>query len=201
MTIIEALQELLSCKAVNGNTASHAILEENDPLAKLQKITLSELKPGMLVLHIDNGRKVLYEQAKKQKIAAVCMSPLFRTDGIREHNCGCDAVVVRIPNANKPDCELIYIELKSDAPSGFAGQFRSTWCFFRYIQTLLKVLWEVEMSITKERYVVFHTDTQNSRPSLGKQPPRFSPKGANSPYEPEKYIVKNLDTIHCNQLF
>ena len=41
MTIIEALEELLSCKAINGNTASQAILEENDPSAKLQKLTLT----------------------------------------------------------------------------------------------------------------------------------------------------------------
>src|SRR5258708_3678097 len=130
MTIIKALQELLSCKTVNGNTASQAILEESDPSAKLQKITLSELKAGMLIMHIDDGRKVFHGQANKKKTAAVCMSPLFRRDGAYDHNCGCDAVLLRVPNENDPDCEIFYIELKSDSPSGFAGQFRSTKCFF-----------------------------------------------------------------------
>ena len=199
MTIIEALQELLSCEMVNGSQASEAILKENDPLAKLRKITLSELKPGILVLHIDNGRKVLYQQAGRQKTAAVCMSPLFNTDGANDHNCSCDAVLIHVPDKNSADCELFYIELKSDAPSGFAGQFRSTWCFFRYVQTLLKEFWDVEMNIIRERYIVYHTDTQNARPGPGKRPSRPSPKSANRPEEPVKFIVRDRETRRCTE--
>ena len=86
--VIDMLRKILSCDCVDGREVTHAILEEKDRLAKLKKLTLSDLKPGMLVLMIDEGRKVYYRQKNKTKIAAVCMSPLFRSGPESEENAG-----------------------------------------------------------------------------------------------------------------
>jgi len=201
MTLIEAMQELLSCKMVDGKTALHAILTESDPSAKLQKITLSELAPGMLVLYIDNGRKVLYRSGKQHKTVAVCMSPLFSTTNGKDHNCGCDAVLIHVPDENDTRCEIFYIELKSDTPYGYAGQFVSTMCFLQYVKIVIQEFWDAEMLITRERYIVFHTDTQNFQPKLGKRTTRPDPKNANSPEKPDMHIVRDRMTIRCTELF
>lgn len=50
----------------DGTQVSAAILEEKD-MAKLKKLTISELKPGMLLLTTDEGRK--------REKGAACMSP------------------------------------------------------------------------------------------------------------------------------
>lgn len=201
MTLIQAIEELLSCKSVSGNTASDAILKESDALAILQKLTLTDLKAGMLVLHIDEGRKVFPEKAAGDKPVAVCMSPLFNTAGIHDYNRGCDAVLVKVSRENDREvCKLLYIELKSHKPAGFAGQFRSTRCFFRYVKALIEEFWELEMNITSERFVVFHTDASGNR-TRGKQPTRFSSNNANSPEEPQRYVVRNNDIVRCTELF
>lgn len=201
MTLLEAMQELLSCKVVDGKTASHAILTESDPSAKLQKITLSDLPRGMLVLYIDDGRKVSYRSGTRQKTAAVCMSPLFSTINGKDHNCGCDAVLVYVPNESEPFCEIFYIELKSDSPSGYAGQFLSTACFLQYVRIVLREFWHVEMTITRERYIVLHTDTLNFRPRLGKRTIRPDPTNANSPERPDMHVVQNHQIKRCTELF
>ncbi len=201
MNLLDAMQELLSCKADDGRTHAHAILEESDPSSKLRKVTLSNLKPGMLVLHIDNGRKVFAGQSGKKKLATVCMSPLFSMISGKDHNCSCDAVLIRIPDENDPACEIFYIELKSDRPYGYSGQFRSAKCFFRYMQIVLKEFWGIDMRIAKERYIVLHTDTENARTSLGKQRPQFSSQSANRPEKPEMHIVKDGMTVRCTELF
>ncbi len=195
MTVIEALKTLLSCDMADGSSLSHVLLEEKDPTAKLKKIIISELRPGMLALMIDEGRKIKWSG----KSVAVCMSPLFTTTGDNDHNCACDAVLVR--ELDGAACELCYIDLKSDSPSGYEGQFVSTRCFFRYVQEILRELFAVEMTIRKERFIILHTDTSNARPSLGKRKTRFGPSAANRPGEPDKHIVRDGDTVRCTSLF
>jgi hypothetical protein len=195
MTVIEALKTLMDCGMVDGNSASHAIIKEDDPNAKLQKLTISELGPGMLALMIDEGRIIQHNGRR----VAVCMSPLFTTAAnANDHNCTCDAVIVR-EGANAA-CEIVYIDLKSDAPAGYAGQFKSTRCFMRYVRELLRDLYDVPMEITRERFVIFHTDSRNAKPSLGKRPTRFTPADANSPNAPEKHIVRNNDTVRITAI-
>lgn len=194
MTMIEALLKLLSCRIVDGRQASEAIIEEKDVSAKLKKITLSDLQPGILVLLIDEGRKVRLGG----KVVIDCMSPLFNITGDSHHNRACDAVLIREKSAS--ECEVVYIDLKSDAPSGFKGQFQSTYCFVRYVQALLLELLKVEMKIVKERYVIFHTDSRNANVSLQKRPTKFSPSQANSPVAPDKYVVRSGDTRRCTEI-
>ena len=201
MILLEAMQELLHCESVNGKTASHAILAESDPSAILRRITLSNLAPGMLVLHIDSGRKVFYTSGKQRKTAAVCMSPLFSTTTGRDANRGCDAVLIYVPDEHSPTCEVFYIELKSDSPADYAGQFRSTACFFQYVRILLQEFWGVEMTIARQKYIVLYTNTRNARPTLGKQPTRPVPRNANSPDRPERHVVLNGMDLSCTKLF
>ena len=78
MDVVEAIKELMGCDLVDGATHTHALLEEKDPTAKLKKLTLSDLNKGMLLLKVDEGRKVM----KGKRKVLDCMSPLFRIDGM-----------------------------------------------------------------------------------------------------------------------
>lgn len=194
MTIIDALTQLMSCEIVDGRSASEAIIEEHDVITKLTKVTISELKPGIIILKIDAGRKVMQGGRK----ILDCMSPLFNISSSSDHNCACDAVIVH--EQSDGDCGIAYIELKSDSPTGYAGQFKSTRCFMRYIAALLHDLFDVPMHIKRERFIVVHTDSKNAQASLGKRPTRFAPADANSPNAPEKYIVRDKAIIRCTAI-
>ena len=165
---IEALKAILSCVHSDGNSETHAFIEENNE-AKLKKLCLSELAPGMLLLATDKGRTLDTEGRKLGKHA--CMSPLF------------------------------YIELKSDNPSGFAGQFKSTQAFMSYALNLVNSFCGIRLKIIRERFVVFHTDSKNATRRGKKQKTRFAPKDANTAESPIKFRVRNSDTVRCTEFF
>jgi hypothetical protein len=192
---IEALKALLSCVHSDGYFATHAYIEEKNE-AKLKKLCLSELTPGMLLLATDKGRNFDNEGRKLGRYA--CMSPLFKQDGKFDQNRSCDAVLIRKVSAG---CELFYIELKSDNPSGFAGQFKSTQAFMGYVLYLVDLFCNIKLEIKRERYIVFHTDSQNATHRGKKQKTRFSPKDANTAESPMKFCVRNNDTIRCTEFF
>lgn len=186
---LDAVRALLSCVQADGAQSSDALLEEKNE-AKLKKLCISELKPGMLLLSTDEGHK--------QGGAAICMSPLFATDGKFEQNRACDAVLLRKADDGYHVC---YIELKSDAPSGFEGQFKSTECFMHYVKHLALSLCQQPIEITRSRFVVFHTDSQDGTRRGSKQKIRFSPKVANTQAHPDKFCVRNGDTVRCTEFF
>ena len=105
MDVVKAIKELMGCELVDGATQNHAILEEKDPAAKLKKLTIADLNKGMLLIKVDEGRKVI----KNNRKVLDCMSPLFRVDGSYDHNRACDAVLLRIIPNNKVD--IYYIDL------------------------------------------------------------------------------------------
>jgi len=80
---LEAIKVLLSCVQADSSHVSHVIVEEKQTEAKLKKLTISELAPGVIVLATDEGRK---------RTPLVCMSPLFADDGKYDQNRACDAV-------------------------------------------------------------------------------------------------------------
>lgn len=186
---LDALKSILSCVKADGTQVSAVILEEKNE-AKLKKLTISNLTPDTIVLDTDEGRK-------KHK-PFVCMSPLFVDDGVYDQNRACDAVIFKKAHDGY---EVCYVELKSDAPSGFEGQFKSTRCFMRYLSELSNDLCEQPIKIKRERYVVFHTDSKNGAIQGRKKKTRFSPLSANSPSTPDKFIVKNGATVRYTEFF
>ncbi|EIJ42717.1 hypothetical protein BegalDRAFT_1843 [Beggiatoa alba B18LD] len=100
-------------------------------------------------------------------------------------------------------CDFIYIELKSDFPSGYEGQFKSTACFVRYICEVVNELYQVKMQIGQERFVVFHTDKSNEIPSIRKRGTRAGKesKNKNQPNNPDKHLVKDDMTVPIFQIF
>lgn len=194
MSIIQALQKLMSCPLESGLQRSHVFLEEKDPCAKLKKITLSEFSADMLLLGVDEGRKV---KSPKGKPVMDCLSPLFTTSNGGDQNRACDAVLVReLPNN---ECDVFYIDLKSDKPTGYQGQFKSTQCFMRYVFDVLEKLHSQNVLVKKEKFVVFHTDSSNSSRLGVKQRTRFTPSLANSPQTPMMLCVVNEATVRCTQ--
>lgn len=212
MTIIEALRELLSDKVISQNGVTEVVLEESDSLAILKKLTLTDLTSQMLIVHIDKGRKIYFGKSRKDKGCAV-MSPLFKTEGCLDHNCGCDAVLIHALNSE--ELQLFYIELKSNSPSGFEKQFQSSKCFFRYLQFVTEEFKNKEykskasgrdfclpqLVIKEEYYVVFHTDPANQKRSLNKQSTRPKhPDKPNSPQEPCRFVVLNGERVRFTQI-
>jgi len=186
---LEAIKVLLSCVQADSSNVSHVILEEKQTKAKLKKLTISDLAPDVIVLATDEGRK---------RPSLVCMSPLFSDDGKYDQNRACDAVFIRKAGDGYQVC---YVELKSDSPSGYEGQFKSTQCFMAYVSALSESLCQHPITITRERYVVFHTDSKNAQRRGVKIKTRFSPNDANAPSSPKKFCVHNGDTVRFSEFF
>lgn len=195
--IINTLKEILKENIIiaDGNQHSHAILKEEDESAKLKKLTLKDLTQNMLVITPDKGRKVI---DKKNKTIATCMSPLFKATDKFEINRACDGLLLK--ENDNGHCDIVYIELKSDKPSGYEGQFKNTRCFMRYLKELLKDICQQEMQIASERFVVFHTDKENAHLTLQKRGTRPSPKKANQPDNPDKHPVRDNSEIAIFQI-
>lgn len=190
---LDVLQALLSC-AEDNRERTDVFLKEKDPIAKLKKLHLSELDNNMLVLAIDEHRKIKNRQGKVLK---VCMSPLFSEQDYG-HNKACDAVILR---KAENGLEICYIDLKSDDPRGFEKQFKSTQCFMHYLFDLSKSLCNVEIQIIKERFVIFHTDSNDAVGMKPKPKMRLSFQSGITPDSPKKRAVRNGDTVRCTEIF
>jgi hypothetical protein len=186
---LDVIRAILSCVQADGRHVSDVILEEKQE-AKLKKVTVSDLCPQVLVLAMDEGRK--------RNQTAACMSPLFSDDGMYDQNRACDAVFLRL---TEDGFQVCYIELKSDAPSGYEGQFKSTQCFIKYISALSESLCDTPMKVIRERFVVFHTDSSGVKPLGKKQKTQFKPSSANTPKSPDMHIVRNEDTVRLASFF
>lgn len=186
---LDAIKAILSCVQADGAQVSDVLLEEKQE-AKLKKLQISELAPGMLLLATDEGRK--------RDRASACMSPLFANDGVFEQNRACDAVLLRKILGGY---EVCYIELKSDAPSGYEGQFKSTQCFIRYLSELTEKLCGLAMHVNRERFVVFHTDSSNGSRRGLKQKTRFTPRSANTASSPDMFCVRNGARVRYSEFF
>jgi hypothetical protein len=187
---LDAIKALLSCVQADGIKDSHVNLEEKSENAKLKKLTVSGLEKGIIVLATDEGRKT-------DKFP-VCMSPLFSVDGKYDQNRACDAVFIKKMDDGYHVC---YVELKSDSPSGYEGQFKSTKCFIAYVCELSKNLCEQPIKITRERYVVFHTDSKNGKKSGKKLKTRFSHLDANTPSSPDMFCVRDNEKKRLLEFF
>ena len=143
MTVIDALKNIIKDKAIlaDGRMHSHAIIIEKDPSAKLTKLTISDLETGHLVIGLDAGRIITND---KKEIAL--MSPIFKITDDCSHNRACDALLIRESGSG---CEIAYIDLKSDSPTGYSGQFISSKCFVNYLESLMKSFCNSDVKIVR----------------------------------------------------
>jgi len=162
---LEKFKESLSCVTGNGAQHTHIQIEEHDPLAALRKITLLAPMGDWVSFNPDDGRKC---RRLDRKSNLVLMSPLLVRDDKHDHHCACDAVIVL--NQGR-ELRILYIELKSGNPRGYAKQFISTRNFVRYAINLLNEFQQENFSIKEERYVVFcggKKQLLNKKPTVSK---------------------------------
>ena len=143
---IDKLRESLSCVTYRGDQHTHVLIEETDVSAKLKKVTLETPNGDWISINPDKGRG---RPAK--------MSPLLAVSGDNNtkhgHHCACDNVIFLVRDEK---LTIIYIDLKSSNPTGYANQFKSTSQFVRYAIALIEEFHAHKLTITDERYVILY---------------------------------------------
>ena len=194
-SVILELKKIIKSDAIicDGTQSSHAIIEERNE-AKLKKLTISDLQPHHLIIGLDDARKLPCDSR------VACMSPVFSTTSTYDINRACDALLIEEKEVG--ECKITYIELKSDHPSGFEGQFASSTCFVSYLKELLKKFSDINLNLISEKFIIFHTDTHNANRSLNKTTTikKPIPANANSLKNPKKIIVRNDETKRFTEL-
>lgn len=139
---LDTLCDSFSCVNYRGDAHTHILIKETDLQAKLKKITLRSPTGNWFSIEPDKGRK-----------SSAQMSPLLAVGVNHKHHCACDSVIFVIRNEK---LTVIYIDLKSGNPTGYANQFKSTRQFVRYALGLLEEFHSKKLAITEERYVIFY---------------------------------------------
>jgi hypothetical protein len=130
----------LSCSTANGAQHTHVLIKETDASATLRKVRLIAPSGDWIAFNPDKGRG-----------RAGQMSALLATGPAHDHHRACDCVVV----VNRGDhLTVLYVDLKSGNPKGYAGQFKSTKQFVRYVLGLADEFHGLKWSKVDERYVV-----------------------------------------------
>lgn len=175
----------LSCVGYRGDHHTNILIKETDKLAKLKNITLDAPNGDWLSFTPDKGRTSLAK-----------MSPLLATGAAHKHHCACDSVILVMRNNQ---LTVLYIDLKSDNPVGYANQFKSTRQFMRYLLGLLEEFYNLKLPIFEERYIVLHT-RKNSL--LIKKPttPNLEKLKNTKPDNAFKREVTNNDKIYLKEL-
>lgn len=186
---MDKLKSSLSCITYNGAQHTNILIKEDGLAAMLNKVTLKVANGDWISLNPDKGSKCKNIDATCR---AVVMSPLLAI-GNHDHHRACDCVVVVNRNGN---LTVVYIDLKSGNPNGYAGQFKSTRQFMRYTLGLIEEFHQVKLSIADERYVILYGGKSTS---LNKTPtiPKMDKSQPNNPYKRE---VNNLATLYLKEL-
>lgn len=146
---LEKLKDSLSCVTYNGAQHTHILIEERDACATLKNVILQVGSGDWFSFNPDEGRKC---KRLDRKSNLVLMSPLL-TISRHDHHRACDAVVVLNRGGQ---LTLVYLDLKSSNPDGYAGQFKSTRQFVRYAVSLLEEFHQQKLTIADERYVILY---------------------------------------------
>lgn len=181
------LKSTLACVAYSGDQHTGAKIKERDPSAKLRTVNILAPNGDWFVFDPDKGRG-----------KAALMSPLLAVNGGHQHHRACDAVIVVFKDQK---LRLIFIDLKSDSPSGYSGQFQSTRQFARYLLGLISEFHALSFPSIEERFILFHTS--NAKKVLfNKKSTIFSCKNRPScdPKRPQKELVPDGVTIYLKQL-
>jgi hypothetical protein len=139
---MQTLCNSLSCITYQGNKHTHILIEENDRLALLKKVTLLAPNGDWFAFAPDKGRG-----------KTALMSPLLATEAQHDHHRACDCVVVVNSNGQ---LTIVYLDLKSGNPIGYSGQFKSTRQFVRYALGLHEEFHKRKLAIVAERYVILY---------------------------------------------
>lgn len=145
MALSPELQELrnsLSCCTYNGAQHTDVLIEESDASAKLKKARVQTGAGNWFAFCPDKGRG---ERA--------LMSPLLACGREHDHHRACDCVIVLCRNNR---LTVLYVDMKSGNPVGYAGQFKSTRQFLRYALELLKEFHTSPLEVEREQYVILY---------------------------------------------
>lgn len=181
---MESLCAMLSCVTARCDQHSHIQIKEVDPGARLKTVTLLAAQGDWFAFAPDKGRG-----------KAGQMSPLLASGKAYDHHRACDAVVI----ARKDNrLFVVYIDLKSGNPTGYAGQFKSTHRFVRYALGLLDEFKGIRFGEPTERYIILYG---GRKPLLNKQPsvPRRSAMGASRPDQAYKREVPDGARLYLNE--
>ena len=184
---LQKLKETLSCVSYSGDQHTDIKIKESDVLAQLKTLNIKASNGDWFVFDPDKGRG-----------KPALMSPLLASGSSHQHHRACEAVMVVL----KPEgLNLIFIDLKSSAPSGFAGQFQSTRQFTRYLLGLLKEFHSISFKTMNERFIVFYT-SKTSKILLAKKPTilSFSKRSSSDPKAAQKELVHDGATLYLKQL-
>ena len=184
---LEKLKDSLSCVSYSGDRHTHIQIREADALAKLKTLNIAAPNGDWFAFESDKGRG-----------KAALMSPLLSVGKIYDHHRACDAVIAVL----KPDgLHLIFIDLKSNNPVGYAGQFQSTRQFAYYLLGLLKEFHSIVFEAIHERFIVFHT-SKTKRVLLDKKPTVFrcASRSSSNPKEAQKEVIHDGATLYLKQL-
>lgn len=186
---LELLMNMLSCVGNRGDQHSDFIIKETDKSALLKKVTIKAGNGDWFVFDPDRGRG-MGPSAK--------MSPLLAVGRQYCHQRACDAVLVVLKDEI---LRLIFIDLKSNEPSGYASQFQSTRQFARYLLGLLNEFKGVSFPNVEERFLLLHTG-KAKKPLLYKTPTRLNSIGTTSkdPRNPQTKVVADNVTILLKEL-
>jgi len=178
------LKDSLTCITYNGAQHTHILIEEANVAAKLKKVTLLAPNGDWFSFNPDKGRG-----------KAALMSPLLAT-GVHDHHRACDCVVMVNRNGL---LTVVYVDLKSGNPVGYAGQFKSTRQFVRYVLGLLEEFHQERLEIADERYVILHggkTTLLNKTTTI----PKIEKMGKSKPDAAHKREVTNPARLYLKEL-
>lgn len=139
---LQKLKDSLSCCTYNGAQHTDVLIEESDALAKLKKAKIKAGTGDWFAFCPDKGR------GKKE-----LMSPLLACGREHDHHRACDCVIILCRGQR---LTIVYVDLKSGNPSGYAGQFKSTRQFVRYAIGLLKEFYASPLEVEREQYVILY---------------------------------------------
>ena len=188
---LEKLKDSLSCVTYNGAQHTHILLEEQDAAATLKKVILHAPTGDWFSFNPDEGRKC---KRLDEKSNLVLMSPLL-TVGNHDHHCACDAVIIVRRNEK---LTVLYIDLKSGNPTGYAKQFKSTRQFVRYALALLAEFYEQKLIIAEERYIILYGGKE---PFINKTPsvPKTNTIGQTRPDQAYKRYVSDKSRLYLKE--
>ena len=181
---LDALHSSLSCCSYNGSQHTHVLIEERDVLAKLKKVTLLAPPGDWFSFDPDKGRG-----------KPPLMSPLLATGAQHDHHRACDCVVV-VNKGGK--LTVLYVDLKSESPKGYSGQFKSARQFVRYACGLLKEFHDHDLTVVEERFVVLYGGATTSINKKTTVPKKVSLKKM-EPTNPLKREVQNDAKLYLRE--